>query len=32
VRFGIGPFNRPEQIDAAVAAVADIAEMGRKKK
>lgn len=32
VRFGIGPFNRPEQIDAAVAAVGDIAEMGRKKR
>ena len=32
VRFGIGPFNTEAHIDAAVAAVGEIAEMGRKKK
>jgi cysteine desulfurase / selenocysteine lyase len=32
VRFGIGPFNRPEHIDTAIGAVGDIAQMGRKKR
>ncbi len=32
VRFGIGPFNTEAHIDAAIAAVADIAEMVHKKK
>lgn len=32
VRFGIGPFNTEAHIDAAVAAVADIAKKGRKKR
>ncbi|BDU74076.1 aminotransferase class V-fold PLP-dependent enzyme [Mesoterricola silvestris] len=31
-RFGIGPFNTPEHIAAAVAAVGEIAEMQRKRK
>lgn len=30
VRFGIGPFNNEAHIDTAVAAVAEIAELGRK--
>jgi cysteine desulfurase family protein len=32
VRFGIGPFNRPEQIEAALVAMGEIAEMARKKR
>lgn len=32
VRFGIGPFNTPAHIDAAIAAVADIAAMQRKRR
>ncbi len=31
VRFGIGPFNTPEHIDAAISAMADIAAMQRKR-
>lgn len=31
-RFGIGAFNTPEQIDTAIGAVRDIAEMQRKRK
>jgi cysteine desulfurase / selenocysteine lyase len=32
VRFGIGPFNTEVDIDAAIRGVADIAEMGRRKR
>jgi len=32
VRFGIGPFNRPEHIDATVTAMGEIAAMARKNK
>lgn len=32
VRFGIGPFNTAEQIDQAITAVGEIAEIGRKKR
>ncbi len=32
VRFGIGAFNTPEHIETAIQAVADIAEMQRKRK
>lgn len=32
VRFGIGPFNTPEHIDTAIRAVADIAELQRKRR
>ena len=32
VRFGMGPFNTEAQIDTAVAAVAEIAQLGRKRR
>jgi cysteine desulfurase / selenocysteine lyase len=31
VRFGVGPFNTREQVEAAVSAVADIAGLGRRR-
>ena len=31
VRFGIGPFNTAEQIETAIAAVGEIAELGRRR-